>query len=178
MAEFSQVLDCLCHASLCIYEHHAASAGGLLLDLHDGRAGLGRKPYVGGVHRSTKYDSVHVLVEEPQHAFLLNNAIAGKDVALQRSGGRRLAFMSRVQPIFQNPFEAFNPLTPIDYYLFTTARRFRGARSGEEQRQLADQALQHVGLSLAEVSGRFSHELSGGQLQRIAVARAPSPDRS
>jgi ABC-type oligopeptide transport system ATPase subunit len=100
---------------------------------------------------------------------------AGKDVTRQRSRGQRLAFMSRVQPIFQNPFEAFNPLTPIDYYLFTTARRFRGARSGEEQRGLADTALQHVGLSLAEVSGRFSHELSGGQLQRIAVARALIP---
>lgn len=100
---------------------------------------------------------------------------AGKDVTLQRSRGQRVAFMTRVQPIFQNPFEAFNPLTPIDYYLFTTARRFRGARTSEEQHSLADQALQHVGLSLAEVSGRFSHELSGGQLQRIAVARALIP---
>ena len=41
----------------------------------------------------------------------------------------------------------------------------------------ADEALKRVGLSLAEVRGRFPHELSGGQLQRIAVARAliPSP---
>src|SRR5215470_13097315 len=29
-----------------------------------------------------------------------------------------------------------------------------------------------VGLSLADVGGRFPHELSGGQLQRIAIARA------
>src|SRR6185312_4818881 len=32
--------------------------------------------------------------------------------------------------------------------------------------------LHQVGLSLAEVKGRFPHELSGGQLQRIAIARA------
>ena len=32
--------------------------------------------------------------------------------------------------------------------------------------------MRQVGLSLAEVAGRFPHELSGGQLQRAAIARA------
>ena len=40
----------------------------------------------------------------------------------------RLDFMRQVQPIFQNPFEAFNPLKRVDRYLFMTARRFAGAR--------------------------------------------------
>src|SRR5258706_12676575 len=40
-----------------------------------------------------------------------------------------------------------------------------------EQRD-ARASLQKVGLSLAEVRGRFPHELSGGQLQRVAIARA------
>lgn len=80
----------------------------------------------------------------------------------------RLDFMRQVQPIFQNPFEAFNPLKRVDRYLFMTARRF--ASGDAEQR--ADEALRQVGLSLAEVRRRFPHELSGGQLQRIAIARA------
>lgn len=80
----------------------------------------------------------------------------------------RLDFMRQVQPIFQNPFEAFNPLKRVDRYLFMTAQRF--ASGDVEQR--ADEALCQVGLSLAEVRGRYPHELSGGQLQRIAIARA------
>jgi ABC-type oligopeptide transport system ATPase subunit len=80
----------------------------------------------------------------------------------------RLDFMRQVQPILQNPFEAFNPLKRVDRYLFTTARRF--ASGDPEQR--ADEALRQVGLSLTEVHRRFPHELSGGQLQRIAIARA------
>jgi peptide/nickel transport system ATP-binding protein len=80
----------------------------------------------------------------------------------------RLDFMRQVQPVLQNPFDAFNPLKRVDRYLFMTARRF--ASGDPEQR--ADEALRQVGLSLAEVHRRFPHELSGGQLQRIAIARA------
>jgi ABC-type oligopeptide transport system ATPase subunit len=100
----------------------------------------------------------------------------GAPIAATRSASKRRAFMKRVQPIFQNPFEAFNPLTPIDDFLFSTARTFCDARTRTAQAELADRSLQHVGLSLTEIRGRYSHELSGGQLQRIAVARALIPD--
>jgi peptide/nickel transport system ATP-binding protein len=96
----------------------------------------------------------------------------GVDLGTLRGRKARLAFMREVQPIFQNPFEAFNPLKRVDRYLFMTARRFTGARRREEIEANADRALKEVGLSLAEVKGRFPHELSGGQLQRTAVARA------
>ena len=96
----------------------------------------------------------------------------GTDVTHIRSARARTAFMRQVQPIFQNPFEAFNPLKRIDRYLFVSARRFAGARSTTEIEAKADTALRQVGLSLAEVKGRFPHEVSGGQLQRIAIARA------
>ena len=101
----------------------------------------------------------------------------GTDIGTISSRAQREAFMTKVQPVFQNPFEAFNPLTPVDAYLFATAHRFAGADSQADKDRLTDNALQRVGLSLAEIKGRFSHELSGGQLQRVAVARAliPSP---
>lgn len=102
----------------------------------------------------------------------------GVDLASLRSRRAHLAFMGAVQPIFQNPFETFNPLKKIDRYLFATAHRFAGAATPSAQERLADGALGKVGLSLAEVRGRFPHELSGGQLQRTAVARALIPGPS
>jgi ABC-type glutathione transport system ATPase component len=101
-------------------------------------------------------------------------SIRFKDVDLAHRRGRRerLAFMRQVQPIFQNPFEAFNPLKRIDRYLYLTARHFAAARGDVEMQARADGALRQVGLSLVEVKGRYPHELSGGQLQRVAIARA------
>jgi peptide/nickel transport system ATP-binding protein len=80
--------------------------------------------------------------------------------------------MREVQPILQNPFEAFNPLNRVDRYLLISAAVFANARSQTEREAASDEALRKVGLSLVEVKGRFPHELSGGQLQRIAIARA------
>jgi ABC-type glutathione transport system ATPase component len=99
----------------------------------------------------------------------------GTDLRAMRSRRDRLEFMKRVQPIFQNPFEAFNPLTRIDRYLFTTARRIAGLDAPVAAERRVDEVLGKVGLSLAEVRGRYPHELSGGQLQRIAIARALIP---
>jgi peptide/nickel transport system ATP-binding protein len=84
--------------------------------------------------------------------------------------------MSQVQPVFQNPFEAFNPLKKIERYLESTARRFLQTSDKAAIDRAMDEALQKVGLSLKEVRGRFPHEMSGGQLQRCAIARALIPN--
>jgi ABC-type glutathione transport system ATPase component len=96
----------------------------------------------------------------------------GRDLGELRGRGSRLDFMRQVQPIFQNPFEAFNPLKRVERYLFATAQNFADAENRAEMESASDRALEQVGLSLREVRGRFPHELSGGQLQRIAIARA------
>jgi ABC-type glutathione transport system ATPase component len=88
----------------------------------------------------------------------------GKDLAAMRGAREHRAFMKQVQPIFQNPFEAFNPMKRVDRYLFFTARRMAAVSGEAAITQAADEALLNVGLSLAEVRGRYPHELSGGQL--------------
>jgi len=108
-------------------------------------------------------------METPTSGRLL---LAGTELATISSSASRLAFMHKVQPIFQNPFESFNPLKRVERYLLMTRHRFAGTAGESTATTAVDTALQKVGLSLKEVSGRYPHELSGGQLQRVAIARA------
>jgi ABC-type oligopeptide transport system ATPase subunit len=108
-------------------------------------------------------------IERPTRGALVFDGI---DLRTVRSTAGRMAFMHNVQPIFQNPFEAFNPLKPLDRYLFMTRRRFHAEGDQAAIEAAVDEALREVGLSLKEVRGRYPHELSGGQLQRVAIARA------
>jgi ABC-type oligopeptide transport system ATPase subunit len=96
----------------------------------------------------------------------------GLDVGALNGKADRMRFMHAVQPSFQNPFEAFNPLKQLDRYLFMTRRRFVAAGDQISLDAAVDEALRKVGLSLKEIRHRYPHELSGGQLQRVAIARA------
>jgi peptide/nickel transport system ATP-binding protein len=88
-----------------------------------------------------------------------------RDILTLTDRERRAWFRREVQPVFQDPFATFNPLRRVDSYLHETARNFKAGSNVE--RALAD-----VGLSLREIQGRYPNELSGGQLQRISIARA------
>lgn len=99
----------------------------------------------------------------------------GRDLAMIRKRSEFKKFMKKVQPVFQNPFETFSPLRRVDAYLVDTAVNFGVASNHREAVQIVDDALRNVGLSLEEVRGRYPHELSGGQVQRVSVARALIP---
>lgn len=95
----------------------------------------------------------------------------GKPVAAMSAGEIR-QFRREVQPVFQDPFEVFNPFYRIDHVLEVPVKRYRLASGEAEMRALIEDALSRVGLRPADTLGRFPHELSGGQRQRIMVARA------
>lgn len=77
-----------------------------------------------------------------------------------------------VQPIFQNPYESFSARKPVDSYLFNTALRLGIAKNHEDAQQLIDKTLRDVGLSLGVVKGKYPTQFSGGELQRVSIARA------
>lgn len=78
----------------------------------------------------------------------------------------------RVQAIFQDPFGTFNPLRTVDRYFFETVENYKLAQSKREAIDLIDYKLRLVGLTYAEFAGKYPSEFSGGQLQRISIARA------
>jgi peptide/nickel transport system ATP-binding protein len=77
-----------------------------------------------------------------------------------------------VQAIFQDPFSTFNPLRTVDSYFHETVRNFRLARSKKDAIAHIDQKLRLVGLTYEDFAGKYPNEFSGGQLQRISIARA------
>jgi len=104
--------------------------------------------------------------------------LSGKPLARKAEDGiGDLAFRRLVQPIFQNPFEAFSAYLPVEDYLRRTALNLKVARSDQDADAVVDQALRSVGLSLERITGKYIRQFSGGELQRISVARAliPSP---
>jgi molybdate transport system ATP-binding protein len=72
--------------------------------------------------------------------------------------------------VFQN-YRLFPHLTVRDNVAFSPRCRKAGRRGS---REIADQWLTRLGL--AELSGRKPHELSGGQAQRVALARVLAAD--
>ena len=81
-------------------------------------------------------------------------------------------FKLEVQPIFQNPYESFSARKTVDTYLYNTALRLGIAKNKEEATKLVDESLKNVGLSLAVVKGKYPTQFSGGELQRVSIARA------
>ena len=81
------------------------------------------------------------------------------------------AFRRRLQFVFQDSSASLNPRRSVASQLMDPALRLGVAQDRGQARQLAAEALEHVGLP-ARYLERDPHEFSGGQRQRIGIARA------
>jgi peptide/nickel transport system ATP-binding protein len=77
----------------------------------------------------------------------------------------------RVQLIFQDPIASLNPRRRIGD-IVAEPLVIAGVKDPEKRRQLVFDVLTAVGLDPGLVTGRLPHEFSGGQCQRICIARA------
>ncbi|MEM3713908.1 MAG: ABC transporter ATP-binding protein [Nitrososphaeria archaeon] len=94
----------------------------------------------------------------------------GKITSKFRRNEKR-SFIREVQPIFQDPYSTFNPFVRIDYYFEEVCSNFGITRSKSEIEQKINEVLNQVKID-TEIKGKFVHQFSGGQIQRLSIARA------
>lgn len=93
------------------------------------------------------------------------------DVA-QLSGRRLRAYYGQVQGVFQDPFSSYNPVFKADRVLELIRHTYLPGLSRSEWSTRLQRSLEAVGLEPGDVLGKYPHQLSGGQLQRLLIARA------
>jgi peptide/nickel transport system ATP-binding protein len=95
---------------------------------------------------------------------------AGVDL-LRLAGAPLRALRRRLQIIFQDPMASLNPRRRIKD-IIAEPLRIAGVADAAERDRLSREVLTAVGLDPELVLGRYPHAFSGGQCQRIAIARA------
>jgi peptide/nickel transport system ATP-binding protein len=95
----------------------------------------------------------------------------GTDVARLR--GRDVKeYYRHVQGVFQDPFSSYNPVFRADRVLHMIRPAYFPAVSDADWQVKVEESLSAVSLNPGDVLGKYAHQLSGGQLQRMLIARA------
>ena len=88
------------------------------------------------------------------------------------SGRSLRTYYAAVQGIFQDPFSSYNPVFRVDRVFDMIRGPFLPGLSDAEWKHRLRTSLEAVVLEPADVLGKYPHQLSGGQLQRLLIARA------
>lgn len=94
----------------------------------------------------------------------------GEDLAARSADAMR-PLRARMQIIFQDPLAGLDPRMTVGDIIAEPLVTHRPAMNGAERRAQVALWMERVGL-LPEMVNRFPHEFSGGQCQRIGIARA------
>jgi peptide/nickel transport system ATP-binding protein len=149
------------------------------------------KSYGHGKRLNVAVDRVSFTIKDRDIVSLVGQSGCGKTVLakmllrLETPTGGSLLFDGRpigsardprdhwrqVQAVFQDPFAAFNQFFTIRAQLKSSFRLFKEKPSDKEMEERVDQALLAVNIKPKEIDGKYPFELSGGQMQRMLLAR-------
>jgi peptide/nickel transport system ATP-binding protein len=98
-------------------------------------------------------------------------ALDGADISAVR--GRALkSYYGHVQGVFQDPFSSYNPIFKADRVFSLIRSEYFAGLPASEWSDKVDAVVRSVALDPGQVLNKYPHQLSGGQLQRLLVARA------
>jgi peptide/nickel transport system ATP-binding protein len=88
------------------------------------------------------------------------------------SRSKKKEYWQNIQAIFQDPYSAYNMFNKIDSVLLDCIH-LRGGKSlpYEKKVEMMTEACSFVNLKFAELTNKYPFELSGGQMQRLMIAR-------
>ena len=120
-----------------------------------------------GCGKSTVAKTVMRLLDPTSGTILLN----GADLSTLEETDLR-DYRRRMQIVFQDPYSSLNPHMSAGAIVAEPMRNF-GLASGLELQERTESLFERVGLR-AEATRKYPHEFSGGQRQRLGIARALS----
>lgn len=120
-----------------------------------GRSGAGKSTLAHAIARLTDVTAGELYVQNQNCTHLQGKALR--------------PVYQQIQMVFQSPQESFDPRHTLGYSIAESLRN-QGIKKKERQQRVA-QMLQQCGLDTC-VAQKYPHEVSGGQCQRAAIARA------
>ena len=92
-----------------------------------------------------------------------------RDISTQK---KRKEYWKNIQAIFQDPYSSYNIFNKIDTVLLDCIHMRGGKKLPyAEKVELMTEACSFVNLKFEELTNKYPFELSGGQMQRLMIAR-------
>ena len=88
------------------------------------------------------------------------------------SRNKKKEYWKNIQAIFQDPYSAYNMFNKIDSVLLDCINMRGGKNLPHDKKvEMMTEACSFVNLKFAELTNKYPFELSGGQMQRLMIAR-------